>query len=77
MPEYQNNAGLLYSITADRSRSTTPLNTIVMFVPQQEVSLQTAHFIYILLALIIHKDISTTLPIFCGAVAFISMLQRL
>lgn len=35
--EYQNNARFLYSITATRSRSTTPLNTIVMFVPQQEV----------------------------------------
>ncbi|XP_075981189.1 stomatin like 2 [Anticarsia gemmatalis] len=34
--EYQNNARVLYSITATRSRSTTPLNTIVMFVPQQE-----------------------------------------
>ncbi|KAF9424843.1 hypothetical protein HW555_000144 [Spodoptera exigua] len=31
-----NNARFLYSITATRSRSTTPLNTIVMFVPQQE-----------------------------------------
>lgn len=35
--EYQNNARFLYSITATRSRSTTPLNTVVMFVPQQEV----------------------------------------
>lgn len=34
--EYQNNARVLYSITATRNRSTTPLNTIVMFVPQQE-----------------------------------------
>ncbi|CAH0590252.1 unnamed protein product [Chrysodeixis includens] len=34
--EYQNNARFLYSITATRSRSTTPLNTVVMFVPQQE-----------------------------------------
>lgn len=31
-----NNARFLYSITTTRSRSTTPLNTIVMFVPQQE-----------------------------------------
>ncbi|KOB69504.1 hypothetical protein OBRU01_16746, partial [Operophtera brumata] len=36
VPEYQNNASVFYSITAARSRSTTPLNTVVMFVPQQE-----------------------------------------
>lgn len=34
--ENQNNARVLYRITAARGRSTTPINTIVMFVPQQE-----------------------------------------
>ncbi|KAJ0174122.1 hypothetical protein K1T71_010268 [Dendrolimus kikuchii] len=34
--EYQNNARVLYGITTARYRSTTPLNTIIMFVPQQE-----------------------------------------
>ncbi|XP_072942664.1 stomatin-like protein 2, mitochondrial [Epargyreus clarus] len=34
--EYQNEARFMYGITATRSRSTTPLNTIIMFVPQQE-----------------------------------------
>ncbi|XP_063385760.1 stomatin-like protein 2, mitochondrial [Cydia fagiglandana] len=34
--EYQNEAKFLYSVTNTRHRSTTPLNTIVMFVPQQE-----------------------------------------
>lgn len=36
--EYKNEARLLYGITSVRHRSTSPLNTIVMFVPQQEVS---------------------------------------
>ncbi|XP_063830620.1 stomatin-like protein 2, mitochondrial [Ostrinia nubilalis] len=35
-PEFQNEARILYNVTATRGRSTTPLNTIVMFVPQQE-----------------------------------------
>ncbi|KAM3963188.1 stomatin like 2 [Aphomia sociella] len=35
-PEYQNESRFVYSITTARNRSTTPLNTIVMFVPQQE-----------------------------------------
>ncbi|XP_046970124.1 stomatin-like protein 2, mitochondrial isoform X1 [Vanessa cardui] len=34
--EYKNEARILCGITAVRHRSTTPLNTIVMFVPQQE-----------------------------------------
>ncbi|CAG5049162.1 unnamed protein product [Parnassius apollo] len=34
-PEHKNEARFLYSITT-RYRSTTPLNTIIMFVPQQE-----------------------------------------
>ncbi|XP_045777228.1 stomatin-like protein 2, mitochondrial isoform X1 [Maniola jurtina] len=34
--EYQNEARVLYRIAAVRHRSTTPLNTIIMFVPQQE-----------------------------------------
>lgn len=34
--EYKNEARLLYGITTVRHRSTSPLNTIVMFVPQQE-----------------------------------------
>ncbi|XP_028031619.1 stomatin-like protein 2, mitochondrial [Bombyx mandarina] len=36
LPELQNNARVLYNISPVRSRSTTPLNTIIMFVPQQE-----------------------------------------
>ncbi|XP_049876954.1 stomatin-like protein 2, mitochondrial isoform X2 [Pectinophora gossypiella] len=35
-PEYHNEPRFLYSIAASRNRSTTPLNTIIMFVPQQE-----------------------------------------
>ncbi|XP_034835663.1 stomatin-like protein 2, mitochondrial [Maniola hyperantus] len=34
--EYQNEARVLYRIAAVRHRSTTPLNTVIMFVPQQE-----------------------------------------
>ncbi|XP_045501966.1 stomatin-like protein 2, mitochondrial [Colias croceus] len=34
--EYQNDGRFLYSVAAARYRSTTPLNTIIMFVPQQE-----------------------------------------
>lgn len=36
MLERQNETKFLYSITT-RHRSTTPINTIIMFVPQQEV----------------------------------------
>lgn len=35
--EYQNEARVLFSVANARYRSTTPLNTVVMFVPQQEV----------------------------------------
>lgn len=35
--EYQNGISVLCGVTT-RNRSTTPLNTIIMFVPQQEVS---------------------------------------
>ncbi|CAH2089547.1 unnamed protein product [Euphydryas editha] len=34
--EYKNEARLMYGITTMRYRSTSPLNTIIMFVPQQE-----------------------------------------
>lgn len=42
--EYKNEARLLYGITAVRYRSTSPLNTIIMFVPQQEVSIVSFYF---------------------------------
>lgn len=39
LKEYQNDGKFLYSVSAARYRSTSPINTIVMFVPQQEVSI--------------------------------------
>lgn len=40
--EYKNEARVIYGISVApvRHRSTTPLNTIIMFVPQQEVSME-------------------------------------
>ncbi|KAL4715046.1 hypothetical protein ACJJTC_003197 [Scirpophaga incertulas] len=35
-PEFQYEARFVYNITTLRNRSTTPLNTLIMFVPQQE-----------------------------------------
>ncbi|CAF4807334.1 unnamed protein product [Pieris macdunnoughi] len=36
LKEYQNEGRFLYSVSAARYRSTSPINTVVMFVPQQE-----------------------------------------
>ncbi|XP_047514411.1 stomatin-like protein 2, mitochondrial [Pieris napi] len=36
LKEYQNEGRFLYSVSAARYRSTSPINTVIMFVPQQE-----------------------------------------